>query len=132
MVLRRYRDFKQRYNDKHEPQYVEKISEIGWLSWMSARDSTVRCIDGGAHEFCVEWVVHPLTDTHKHDPGENEKCMDIGDAFDFYSQSGNYPRCTKCNKELVPVLNLKPGMQFVPHMANVQIEGRALARPTRM
>lgn len=117
ILLSRSYDLEQRDNKNQESQYVKNNAEIGWISWVATDDPAIRCVEGGPHEPGLEWVVYPLANADEHDAEGKQQSMSIGDAFDIDGKAGNHPRCAKCDKEVVPVLNLYPGLSFT-HMSN--------------
>lgn len=117
-LLRRRGDFENSEGKQGQPHYVENISEYGRASWVAADDPAGRCIDGGPHKCSLEGVINPFAYTDKHGAEGQQQGMGIGDALNVERQAGHNPRCTKCNKEMIPVLYLKPGLRFT-HLGNL-------------
>ena len=35
----------------------------------------------------------------------------------LHDKASNGTRCTKCHKQVIPVLDLEPGVRFIPHVS---------------
>jgi hypothetical protein len=117
-ALRGIRDLVKRHAQQYQAQQIKAQSLQGVESWMALEDTSTRCINGGLHELSLQGVVNPLTDTQKQKAEAQQQGMNIGNAFYLYRQANNNARCAKCDKKVVPVLHLQPGVQFVSHSAS--------------
>lgn len=110
---------------QQETQDVKQATQGTSLAWMACDDTSTRCIHGGVHQPSHQRVIDPLSYTDEHQPQAEQQGMGIGDPLDVNRKAGHCARCTKCNKEVVPVLDLEPGVRFIPH-ASASIDVSAI------
>ena len=114
-MLRSHRNFEHGNAEQQKSQNVEQTPQSARPAWMACDDAATRCIDGGVHQPGLQRVVDPLPHSNEHQAQAQEQGVGIGDAFDINGQTGYCARCAKCHKDVVPVLDLEPGVRFVPH-----------------
>lgn len=108
-------DLKKTDAEQQYPESIKATTEGACTAWMACEDTSTRCIDGGMHQPCLKGVVNPLPDTDKHQTQTEQQSVCVGNTFDLDRHAHDSARCTKCHKEVVPVLNLEPGVRFVAH-----------------
>jgi hypothetical protein len=99
-------------------EHVEQYAKDGATAWVSCDDASARCKDGGPHEPCLQRVINPLSDPDKHQSQAEQKRLNVGDPLYIKGQGRKRTCCSKCHKEVVPVLHLKPGLRFISHTVN--------------
>lgn len=109
------RNLHQGHAEQHKTQHIEQIPQGSRAAWMACDDCSTRCVGGGWHVSSLQWVVDPLADADKQNANAQQQSVRIGNPLDINRQAGDCPRCTKCNKHVIPVLDLEPGVQFIPH-----------------
>lgn len=104
--------------EQDTPQQIEQNSQCGSVTWVSSNDGAATCVDGRRHEPRLQRVVNPFTNTHKQKPQTEQQSVRVGNAFDVNGEAYHGERCAKCNKQVVPALDLEPGVRFTPHASS--------------
>ena len=121
-------DLEERNTQQGNAEQVESISQDARPAWMACEDTSTRCIDGGVHQPGLQGVVDPLPDADKHQAKAEQQRVSVGNSLDLDRQAHNGARCAKCHKEVVPVLDLEPGIHFFAHGDLPSIDGRIVAQ----
>jgi hypothetical protein len=115
---------------QNKPEYKKKTAEDAWISAVRGNLSSGKIITW-RHKGNLEWVIDPLSDAYKQCGSRKAKCVFIGNAVEFKRYACEDPSSTDISEDVIPIVYLEPGHDFL-FLPNVLDQPRpCLARSVR-
>lgn len=111
-LLRRMRELVQRDSDQCRTCDVHQDP----MRFIPARKAHEAFTTGqtrlGGYKYRTDRVVDPLADANQQHAEREEQGMRVGDAVQVDGGSTGNARCPECGDELIPVVELEPGLRI--------------------